>query len=261
MGRWIGVVALVGVFVPLGAGVARADHEMTMSEHHHAASSELSVGVSVEAAAFDTMLYVGSYQGITPSLGWMHGRFGVVATVGLYHLTENGLSLYGLGDAMVAGHATVVSTGALQAGVALHAMVPTASERDRFGMGHVMAMPSAWGTWRAHPLKLTASAGYSRAVTALGGGHHDHGSSPLVDPMNMQELTWSAGGDLEVGHGVQVGGRALGGIPIGVGRTRLIGGGRVAWGTPRVATAFELQLGIAGDPFTIRGVVETSLRF
>jgi hypothetical protein len=41
----------------------------------------------------------------------------------------------------------------------------------------------------------------------------------------------------------------------------VIGAGRVAWGTPRVSTAFELQLGIAGDPFTIRGVVDTALRF
>lgn len=260
MGRRIGVAALVGVFAPQGAGVARADHEMTMAEHHHS-TSEISVGVSVEAAEFDTMFYVGSYQGITPSLGWMHGRFGAVATVGLYHLTENGLSLYGLGDAMAAGHATVVATEALQAGVALHAMIPTGSEPDGLGMGHVMAMPSAWATWSAQPLRAMASVGYGRGVTVLGGGHHDHGPAPLVDPRNMQELTWSAGGDLEVGHGVQVGGRALGGIPIGAGRTRLIGGGRVAWGTPRVSTAFELQLGVAGDPFTVRGVVETSLRF
>jgi len=89
----------------------------------------------------------------------------------------------------------------------------------------------------------------------------NHGPSPLVDPMNLQELTWSAGADLDIGHGVQIGGRALGGIPVGGGLARVIGGGRVALGTPRVSTAFELQLGIAGDPFTIRGVVETALRF
>jgi len=249
------------LFAPQASGVAFADHGMDMSEHHHADSSELAVGVSVEAAELHTMLYVGSYQGITPSLGWMHGRFGVSATVGLYHLTENGLSVYGLGDGMVAGHATVLATRTVQAGVALHVMVPTGAPLDWFGMGHVMAMPSVWAAWSARPLLITASAGYGRAVTALGGGHHDHGPLPLVDPMNLQELTWSAGADLEVGHRVQLGGRALGGIPIGTGLARVIGGGRVAWGTPRVSTAFELQLGIAGDPFTIRGVVETALHF
>jgi hypothetical protein len=260
MGRWIGVAALVGSFAPQASGVAFADHEMMMSENHHADSSELSVGVSVEAAAFDTMYYVGSYQGITPQLGWARGRFGASATIGLYHLTENGLSVYGLGDGAIGGHAMVFATEALRVGVAAHVMLPTGSERDSLGMGHTMAMPSVWATWRAGAVSVATSAGYARAMTALGGGQHVH-TSPLVDPMNLQELTWRTGADLEVGHGVQVGGRALGGIPIDTGRTRVIGGGRVAWGTPRVSTAFELQLGLAGDPFTIRGVVETALRF
>ena len=84
---------------------------------------------------------------------------------------------------------------------------------------------------------------------------------PVVDPMNMQELTWSASADVDLGQRVQLGGRTLGGIPIGTGRTRVIGGGRIAWGTPRISTALEAQLGIAGDPFIIRGVLETTLRF
>jgi len=259
--RWIGVAALVGSFALQGSGVAFADHEMAMSEHHQDDSSEISVGVSMEAAEFNTMVEVGSYQAIVPSLGWMRGRFGASATVGLYHLDENGLSVYGLGDTMIAGHATVVATEAAMAGVALHVMAPTGSELENLGMGHVMVMPSLWGAWRSHPLTIVASAGYGRAMTALGSGHHDHGLAPLVDPMNLQELTWSASADLDVGHGVQVGGRTLGGVPIGTGHLRAIGGGRVAWGTPRITTAFELQLGIAGDPFTIRGVVDTALRF
>jgi len=261
MRRWIGVAVLVGSFAPRASGVASADHEMAMSDHHHDDSSEISVGVSMEAAEFSTMVEVGSYQGIVPSLGWMRGRFGAGATLGLYHLNENGLSVYGMGDTMITGHATVVATEAVMAGVALHVMAPTGSEFYNLGMGHVMVMPSLWGAWRSHPLTLTASAGYGRALTALGGGHHDHGLLPLVDPMNLQELTWSAGADLDVGHGVQVGGRTIGGVPIGTGHTRAFGGGRVAWGSPRLTTALELQFGIAGDPFTIRGVAETSLHF
>jgi len=261
MRRRIGVVVLVGLFAPRTPGVALADHEMAMSDHQHADSSEVSVGLSMEAAAFSTMLEVGTYQGIAPSLGWMRGRFGASATVGLYHLNENGLSIYGMGDTMVTGHATVVATEAVMAGVALHMMAPTGSEFQNLGMGHVMVMPSLWGGGRSHRLTITASAGYGRALTALGSGHHDHGLAPLVDPMNLQELTWSAGAALDVGHGVQVGGRTLGGIPIGTGHTRAFGGGRVAWGSPRLTTGLELQFGIAGDPFTIRGVAETSLHF
>jgi len=261
IGRRIGVAALVGSLAPLAGGVARADHDMAMSEGHDGNVSELSVGLAVEAAGLDSTFYVGSYQGITPSLGWMRGRFGASATISLYHLSENGRSLYGPGDAMLAGHATVVATEALHAGVALHMMAPTGSQLDGLGMGHVMAMPSAWATWRSSPMTIEASAGYGRALTDLGGEQHDHGPMPLVDPMNLQELTWSAGADVDIGRGVQIGGRTLGAVPLGSGLTRVIAGGRVAWGTPRISTGLAVQVGLAGNPFTIRGVLDTALRF
>jgi hypothetical protein len=232
----------------------------TMSENHHGDLSEVSVGLSVEAAEFDSTFYVGSYQAVIPSLGWMRGRFGAGAMIGLYHLTENGLSTYGAGDAMLDGRATLVERDLVSAGVALHAMLPTGSELDNFGMGHVMVMPSAWATWHVAPLRVAASGGYARALASLGGAH-DHGPAPLVDPMNMQEVTWSAAADVDVGHGLQLGGRVRGAVPIGTGRTRAVGGGRVAWGTPRLSTGLEVQLGLAGDPFTVRGVLDTALRF
>jgi hypothetical protein len=261
IGRRIGAAALVGWFAPLTPGVARADHDMATMSENHQDGSELSVGLAVEAARFEDTLYVGSYQGVTPSLGWMRGRFGASAAIGLYHLTRNGLSTYGAGDAMLGGHVAVIERETVRAGVALHVMFPTGSELDSLGMGHTMAMPSAWATWRSAPLTVAASAGYGRALVDLGGGGHDHGPSPLVDPMNMQELTWSAAADVDLGHGMQVGGRARGGVPIGTGHTRAIAGGRLAWGSPRISTGLEIQLGLAGDPFTIRGVVDTALRF
>jgi hypothetical protein len=259
-GRRLGIAVLVGSLAPLVPGAARADHDMAaMSENHQGNASELSVGLSVEAAEFDTTYYVGSYQGITPSLGWMTGRFGATAMIGLYHLTENGLSTYGAGDAMLGGMATVVDRETLRAGVALHMMLPTGSELENLGMGHMMAMPSLWATWRSAPLTVSASAGYNRALVGLGG--HNHGLMPLVDPMNMQELAWSAAADLDLGHGLQLGGKTLGGVPLGTGQTRMIGSGRVAWGTPRVSTGLEVQVGLVGDPFTVRGVLDTALRF
>lgn len=243
----------------LAPAIAHAGHDMaTMTD---SAQSEVAVGVSVVAATYDNMAYVGSYQGISPTASWMRGRFAALASVGLYHLEQNGLDHYGLGDVSLGGHVALLQRPALDAGVALHVMLPTGSEIDNLGMGHTMAMPSAWASWRAAPVTLSASAGYARALVDLGGMQHDHGPSPLVDPMNLQELTWSAGADVQLAHGLALGGRALGGIPIGKGRARVIGGGRVGWGTPRVTTAFELQLGVAGDPFTVRGVVETALRF
>jgi len=259
-GAALGVAVALGLVLVLAqaAGIARADHDMaSMSENH--GDSEVSLGLSVEAAEFDTMFYVGSYQGVAPTLGWMHGRFGTSATISLYHLTANGLSHYGAGDAALGGSATLLDGDAVHAGLALHVMLPTGSELDNLGMGHVMAMPSAWGSWHDASLHVAASAGYGRAMVGLGG--HNHGPAPLVDPMNLQELTWSAAADLDLGHGVQLGGRTRGALPIGTGQIRVIGGGRVAWGTPRVSTGLELQVGLVGDPFTVRGVVDTALRF
>ena len=255
----VALAALLGLMVlPRTAGIARADHDMaSMSESH--GGSEVSLGLSVEAAEFDTMFYVGSYQGVTPALGWMHGWFGANATISLYHMTANGLSRYGAGDAAIGGLATLVESDAVHAGIALHLMLPTGSELDNLGMGHVMAMPSVWASWRDAPLTVSASAGYGRALVGLGG--HNHGPAPIVDPMNLQELTWSATADVDLGHGVQLGGRTRGAVPLGTGATRVIGGGRVAWGTPRVTTGLEVQVGLMGDPFTIRGVVDTALRF
>lgn len=255
----IAAAMLAGALVLGAPRIACADHATGSDHHHHGDAAQLSVGLSLAAAEFETVFYVGSYQGIAPSVGWMNGRFGASASIGLYHITENGLSRYGLGDAMIAGHATMLATDTLDAGVALHVTGPTASHAPGLGMGHAMAMPSAWATWRAQPVAITASAGYGRALAALDA--HDHGPMPLVDPMNLQELTWSAGAEVDVGSSVRVGGRTSGAVPIGTGVTRVIGAGRVAWGTSRVSTALELQLGIAGDPFTLRGVVETALRF
>lgn len=256
--------AALACVVALAPDLARADHgmhDMAMADGKSADGSELSAGLSVQAAQFDNMLYEGSYQAVMPSLGWMRGRFGAGATVGLYHLTKNGLSIYGLGDAMFTGHVAVWSNDDFETGFAMHVMLPSGSELDGFGMGHTMAMPSAWGTWHARRVTVMASAGYSRALTSLAGGGHNHGPSPLVDPMNMNELTWSTGADVDVSHGVRVGGRALGGFAIGTGSDRVIGAGHVAWGTARFSTGFELQLGLAGDPFSVRGVVDTALRF
>jgi len=39
------------------------------------------------------------------------------------------------------------------------------------------------------------------------------------------------------------------------------GGARVTWGTGRVQTTAELQGGFVGDPFEVRGVLASLVRF
>jgi hypothetical protein len=79
--------------------------------------------------------------------------------------------------------------------------------------------------------------------------------------MNFQELTFTTSGELVLARQLRTGARLSGAVPVGEGATRVIGGVRVLWTEGRVDTAFEIQAGLAGDPFTVRGVVETALRF
>jgi hypothetical protein len=84
---------------------------------------------------------------------------------------------------------------------------------------------------------------------------------PIVEPMNMQELTWSASGEYAIAKTVRAGARFSGGVPIGNGDLRVVGAVRAAWTSGAFTTAAELQAGIAGDPFNLRGVVSTALSF
>jgi hypothetical protein len=139
---------------------------------------------------------------------------------------------------------------------------PTGNDANGLGMGHPMLMPAGWGAWRYERLVVTGSLGYSRALVDAS-SHHDHGMWPLVEPMNMSEITWSGGGEVALGAGVRAGARLSGGVPVGAmaGIDRVVGAARVAWATGRVDTAVELQAGLAGDPFTVRGVVSSTLSF
>jgi hypothetical protein len=74
-------------------------------------------------------------------------------------------------------------------------------------------------------------------------------------------VTWTASGDIALARVLRAGARVSGAVPTGDGSTRVIGGVRVLWTEGRVDTAFEMQAGVAGDPFSVRGVFETALRF
>jgi hypothetical protein len=137
---------------------------------------------------------------------------------------------------------------------------PTGDDRRGTGMGHLMVMPAVYGMASRGIVTGTASLGYSRA---LGGDmDHDHGPWPLVEPMLMSEVSWSAGGDVAWTPAMSTGLHVGGGIPAGAaGETRVTAGARIAWHAGRVESAAEIQAGLAGDPFTVRGVVSTALSF
>ena len=222
----IGLLALLGTCVP---AIARAEHHHDGS-HAHGASvgSSFAAGVGLVAARFDTMTYIGDYQGVLPSRAV--GARAVRRrrrTSALYRLLENGRRLYGVGDLALSGQAVLLGRGAGHLGVALPVSLPTGDHVTGFGMGHVMMMPTVWANWSTPRIVLGAAAGYGRA---LGGDtHHDHGAWPLVEPMNMQEVTWGVNADVPLGRVIRVGVRASGGVAIGTGHDRVVGGVRAAW--------------------------------
>ncbi|MBV8759719.1 MAG: hypothetical protein JO257_20690 [Deltaproteobacteria bacterium] len=236
-----------------------------MAMEHDDSSSGFTAGVSLLAASFspsqaDNMFYGGNYEGVAGGLQWATDRYSVGASGSYYRLARNGDEQYGVGDLSANAQVALVHQTDLHAGVLAAVSVPTGNENLGLGMGHIMVMPAAYVAARAGTIALTGSFGYSRALAS---GGHVHGMMPLVEPMNMSELTWSVGGDVPITTGVRGGARFTGGVPIGAmaGTDRVIGAARIAWGSARVDTAVELQAGLVGDPFTIRGVVSTALRF
>lgn len=228
-------------------------------------SSSYVAGVSLLAATFapsqaDNMYYGGNYEAVVGGFAWSYDRFAASASWAYYRLLRNGQQQYGVGDLVVSGQAAIIDHHDLQAGVVAAVSIPTGDEIFGFGMGHTMLMPAAYATTQLGRITLTTTFGYSRALAA---GGHVHGMSPLVEPMNMSELTWSAGGDVALAGRVRSGLRLAGGIPVAtaLGTNRVVGAVRVAWGTGRLDTAAELQAGLDGDPFTLRGVLSTALRF
>jgi len=248
-------------FVALGlsAPEALADHHgMVMAPE---GGSTIGTSVSLLAASFATPDFVGDYQGVVPAMSWTSEHFSAAASLPLYRLQENGRELYGPGDAVVSGQGTFVTTDSVHAGALLAASLPTGDGQAGLGMGHPMLMPALWSAWKHERVTVTGSAGYSRALVDSM-SHHDHGPWPLVEPMNMSEISWSAAGSVALSSSMQAGARMSGGVPVGaVGHDRVVGAVRLSWGTGRVDTAAELQAGLVGDPFTIRGVVETALHF
>jgi len=258
------MIRIAALLVALPTAAHADHHGMAMGSGSDTASS-YSANVALVAASFspsqpENMSYGGDYEGVAAGADWAMDRYSAGVSWAYYRLLRNGAEQYGIGDLSVHGQVAVVARHDVQAGVLAAFSAPTGNETYGFGMGHPMVMPALYGMWRNGPVELAGSFGYSRAITS---GVHVHGMAPLVDPMNMSELSWSVGGNVALTPGIRAGLRASGGVPVGSmpGVDRVVGAVRVAWGSSRVETAAEVQGGFLGDPFNIRGVLSTALRF
>ena len=254
------MVVRIFVCLALASAPAFAQHHHGMEAQPEASRDVFGAGVALIAASFDTMTYGGNYEGVLPSVRWSRPRFGVAVTAGFYRLAKNGGEVFGVGDLTVHGQAMIAGDARASVGVIAGVTVPTANGQQGMGMGHVMLMPALYGAYGFDRFDVVATAGYSRALG--GDADHDHGPWPLVEPMLMSELSWSAGGNVHATKDVRVGAGLSGGIAVGgPGDSRLVGAARVGWHAGRVDTAAEIQTGLAGDPFNVRGVVSTALSF
>jgi hypothetical protein len=258
-------VRIALVVVGLTASTAYADHMAMMDagagSGEAAEPMPFDASVQLIAGSYST-LSRGDYEGAIASIGYSYDRYMVGASLGTYRILHNGLESYGIGDLMLHASAMLVHAGEFQGGVVAMVSAPTGDDLAGLGMGHTMVMPSAFGVWSHEHLTVTASAGYSRAIAQME-PDHDHGVWPLVEPMNMSEISWGVGADYGLAHGMHVAARTGGGHPIGniIGHERVVGALRVGWGTGRVDTGVEVQAGFVGDPYTIRGLLETALHF
>lgn len=268
-------LALALAIVAGAAAPSRADHDHSHAHGGHAGhgspsgsgdpdgdASGFGASVGVRAAGYDARLYTGDYQGASVGAQWSRGRYAAAASLGYYRLQKNGKRVHGVGDAMVHGVAALWTERAVAAGVALGLSLPTGDDRAGFGMGHAMVMPSLWTRWTIGRFAVGGAAGYCRGI---GGGslHAEHGGGawPLVDPMNFEELTGGVFGELELAGGLRAGASIGGALALDGGDHRAIAGPRIAWTTGRFTTTAELSAGLAGDPFTFRGSIDTAVRF
>ena len=243
---------------PLGV-----DHQPDASEvgdhaghhgHHHAAPipHHLEATLAVEGALIEG----GSYQGLAPSVSWHHGRFGAFVVVPGYRLARDEMDpVVGLGDVVVQANARVLGGARWQAGAIAAVGLPTGDADDGLGMGHVMAMPGLWAAVTPGRATLLVSATVGKSLGADEHAHHAGHAGPIVNPMNAFELGGTARASLAVAPSLSIHALGLVGVPLDDGVTRAAAGAGARWRRASWSVGTEVQLGVAGDPFTTRAIV------
>ena len=230
---------------------------------HHDKTHHVEVMVSTVAATHDA----GSFQGVGTSVAWHRGRYGAYAALFGYRVVHPFHEpTFGVGDAVVQGHVRVVGDSRWRAGVVVALGIPTGRSDDGLGMGHAMAMPGLWGLVRAGRATTLATAVIGKSIGDRGHGahadHHAHHMHELsVNPMNPFEVGGTLRTAVTVSRHVDVHAIGLVAQPIGEGVLRAATGGGVSLRLHRWNLSGETQVGIAGDPFDVRSIVEVSRSF
>ena len=256
------VLALTLAVVPL-RGAAQTCHPLAV-EH---APARFRATAGLQFASYDVAGERGDYQGVYAGVAYRHRWFGLEAVLPAYRLGREGATEYGLGDVIVTARGTALSLreGAISLGLELPVMAPTGSADRQLGMGHAMIMPALWFALAQEPFALRAQFGYGRVLGEIE-DHSHHGGpgvgrTPLVNPMNQEELEHALALSLGVQRYIAVQARWFGAVPIGDGVTRqVIGAGAIARLDP-FELLVEVQVPAAGDPFVAKLVTQLALLF
>jgi hypothetical protein len=235
-------------------------------EQAEAKVEPFTASLRTETAGFSTPEYEGHYEGVIPDFAFRERWFEAQASLPVYRIVRNGRSDLGPGDVLLQARAALVGdrTRDHVLGLELAASLPTGDPERELGMGHVMLMPSAWGTLTSGRFGFSARAGYARAIVGSSTHHHHAGGmSPLVDPMNESELDGALAGSLAVTRLIGVRAGFYGAVPVAVtdGQARAAGFAGFGVDNGRVSSDFELHLPVAGDPFTVKLLLELGVRF
>jgi hypothetical protein len=222
------------------------------------------------AASFGDGDDAGNYQGVYAGFVYHHPWWGAELRIPAYRLKRPALSdTYGVGDLLVSVSGTVLRLrrDKIRLGIELPVMLPTGDEDRDLGMGHPMLMPDAWLTLDFEPFVLRAQVGYGRVLGSEPVSHHHEAGevmrSPLVNPMNRSELEHALIASLGLRRKTSIHVGWLGAVPIddATGVTRQILTVGAAARLDPVELSFELQRPVAGDPFSLRGVLELTATF
>jgi hypothetical protein len=239
------------------------------AEHDHGGGTPPGSGTALDlavdgiAASYRSRLFGGEYEGIGDTARGTLGPYGAFASATEYRLVFNGKTVHGPGDAVVGGQLAILRDDKVHAGIALAVGLPTGDEMVGLGMGHTMIMPSGWSSWSRGRLLVSGSLGFHQGFGGSAAIHAEHGGGagwPIVEPMNYQELTGGIAASYAVWQPLRAGVGVSAGVPTSDGVSRAIGVVRTTLVTGRFETALELQIGLAGDPFRVRGLIETALR-
>jgi hypothetical protein len=213
-------------------------------------------GFAVEAAAIDDGLgRSGSYRGGVTSVELIALGTRARVSLGAYQV-DWGQRGSGFGDAHVALQRAVASVGATNLGAALSATLPTGDVADELGMGHAMVMPAAWARWANGSSSLLGSITYGSML----GGHHHGRPTPIVSPMNAEEIAASIRAGRTFGR-TELAASLSGAAPIGEGVARGALGAAARWLLGATELAIDVSTPFGGTPIQARGAVEISRGF